>query len=94
MGVLVGWIWGRIPRLYAAASLKHDLRGHFEPLVDRYSAALCRGLIEATPHRRISSASASGIPRLYAAASLKLVGFEADVAPEPVVFRGSMPRPH
>ena len=43
---------GRIPRLYAAASLKllagHEGRGEAQ---ERYSAALCRGLIEATRRR-------------------------------------------
>ena len=37
----------------------------------RYSAALCRGLIEARNTARCGFLRASGIPRLYAAASLK-----------------------
>ena len=60
----------RIPRLYAAASLKHD--GATWTLIPRalYSAALCRGLIEANrpPGRQDVRVR---IPRLYAAASLK-----------------------
>ena len=40
----------RFPRLYAAASLKpRERRGLGEP-VPAFSAALCRGLIEATAH--------------------------------------------
>ena len=62
-----------IPRLYAAASLKRPLRLSRCLWSARYSAALCRGLIEAPndplPHPPIPR----GIPRLYAAASLKLV---------------------
>ena len=39
-----------IPRLYAAASLKHRLAvGRERGDVAEYSAALCRGLIEACP---------------------------------------------
>ena len=37
----------RIPRLYAAASLKHDLATRSAVPAGKYSAALCRGLIEA-----------------------------------------------
>ena len=62
---------GRFPRLYAAASLK---RGEgIARLAGRakFSAALCRGLIEASPHGRPARAQACGFPRLYAAASLK-----------------------
>ena len=36
-----------IPRLYAAASLKPESIGHQDAKNVRYSAALCRGLIEA-----------------------------------------------
>ena len=62
---------GRIPRLYAAASLK--LRGVVGELLDAvaYSAALCRGLIEAPSPPRRGAPRAPRIPRLYAAASLK-----------------------
>ena len=68
-----------IPRLYAAASLKPVsnaslIRTGFD---DRaYSAALCRGLIEAYARRRPTRSRLRRhgvrIPRLYAAASLKL----------------------
>ena len=37
----------RIPRLYAAASLKHRAEAALERAFPQYSAALCRGLIEA-----------------------------------------------
>ena len=60
---------GGIPRLYAAASLKPDRRAGRRLALRLYSAALCRGLIEAKPP------------------SLPCV----DTAE---VFRGSMPRPH
>ena len=60
-----------IPRLYAAASLKRrgGSNGHSRPT--RYSAALCRGLIEASSTCGTRKTRISGIPRLYAAASLK-----------------------
>ena len=35
------------PRLYAAASLKHRLLARADEQLDVFSAALCRGLIEA-----------------------------------------------
>ena len=37
------------PRLYAAASLKRVAQRHIETGRQRFSAALCRGLIEARP---------------------------------------------
>ena len=37
-----------------------------------FSAALCRGLIEATVRRRAAGSGGGSFPRLYAAASLKL----------------------
>ena len=89
---------GSIPRLYAAASLKQ-----IEALVGpsdaqpSYSAALCRGLIEASHVRRTCHRpGASGIPRLYAAASLKQDVTSATVHRQGLeqVFRGFMPRPH
>ena len=43
-----------IPRLYAAASLKLPISDHVRPAVLGYSAALCRGLIEAA--RMVSGA--------------------------------------
>ena len=72
---LVGRLGGRrarrgFPRLYAAASLKPH-RGEAVPRAGcEFSAALCRGLIEASPydlHIRMLLC----FPRLYAAASLK-----------------------
>ena len=64
-------IVGRFPRLYAAASLK--LGADLAPVLDPplFSAALCRGLIEAAsgPDRRCRRRRR--FPRLYAAASLK-----------------------
>ena len=59
-----------------------------------YSAALCRGLIEAMAHDTQASTSHLGIPRLYAAASLKHDGSERLHDGLAVVFRGFMPRPH
>ena len=60
-----------IPRLYAAASLKlySGHSGHLS--YSKYSAALCRGLIEAAPNTDLVTCGTNGIPRLYAAASLK-----------------------
>ena len=60
------------PRLYAAASLKQR-----DPVVAQldavagFSAALCRGLIEAIPASIATSRGTGRFPRLYAAASLK-----------------------
>ena len=61
----------RIPRLYAAASLKPDAAGDKITVDMRYSAALCRGLIEAPPLGAREGVREQRIPRLYAAASLK-----------------------
>ena len=60
----------------------------------KFSAALCRGLIEAAIFMPFMFSPKACFPRLYAAASLKLrvVGVICD--PERVVFRGFMPRPH
>ena len=61
----------RFPRLYAAASLKPvqvRLLGH---RVAGFSAALCRGLIEAGRAWRARASPSRRFPRLYAAASLK-----------------------
>ena len=38
---------GGFPRLYAAASLKRPIRPHQDDPTNTFSAALCRGLIEA-----------------------------------------------
>ena len=43
-----------------------------------YSAALCRGLIEAVSNSVCACISVLGIPRLYAAASLKRTGGRVD----------------
>ena len=83
-----------IPRLYAAASLKHGDVRHRVRDVEEYSAALCRGLIEALSLDRSRNNHVGGIPRLYAAASLKhhvRLSRRPDLG---VVFRGFMPRPH
>ena len=61
----------RFPRLYAAASLKparHQPRGQAHHL---FSAALCRGLIEADYAAGDDLIWREGFPRLYAAALLK-----------------------
>ena len=60
------------PRFYAAASLK--LLNHFAAVSissGRFSAVLCRGLIEAVFLRSFWWTSPIGFPRFYAAASLK-----------------------
>ena len=65
------------PRLYAAASLKP---GHEVALGKRligFSAALCRGLIEADRDGGFVLLL-PGFPRLYAAASLKLAVREGE----------------
>ena len=85
---------GGIPRLYAAASLKPTRVADRREKARRYSAALCRGLIEATWWRRAPRPGSRRIPRLYAAASLKRLGFLTRDQLLPQVFRGSMPRPH
>ena len=63
------------PRLYAAASLKLPRQFGTDTLHDGFSAALCRGLIEACPGRKCSATGSWRFPRLYAAASLKRVVF-------------------
>ena len=62
---------GGFPRLYAAASLKHEALLRDFPRARRFSAALCRGLIEAISPPRSPHPPPSSFPRLYAAASLK-----------------------
>ena len=61
----------RIPRLYAAASLKLRAVASLGGAHLLYSAALCRGLIEAATCRSTRRLRGRRIPRLYAAASLK-----------------------
>ena len=55
------------PRLYAAASLKHERLVRAVAQIEEFSAALCRGLIEASD---LSVGARVRFPRLYAAASL------------------------
>ena len=82
------------PRLYAAASLKpagmvwSTWGGH------SFSAALCRGLIEAHASTGIETSKLPGFPRLYAAASLKQLDEPLGRLSGLLVFRGFMPRPH
>ena len=59
-----------------------------------YSAALCRGLIEAPTLHTQDLIGPKGIPRLYAAASLKLLWRNERATGSSSVFRGFMPRPH
>ena len=59
------------PRLYAAASLKPYDELLAEATRLGFSAALCRGLIEAACRRSDRSTPWRRFPRLYAAASLK-----------------------
>ena len=81
------------PRLYAAASLKLQggVGGFRESM--SFSAALCRGLIEALSPCRLETSFGLGFPRLYAAASLKLRVLSTKNC-KLSVFRGFMPRPH
>ena len=51
-----------------------------------FSAALCRGLIEATAARGLSSRRGTSFPRLYAAASLKHMGLTRDATLARVCF--------
>ena len=59
------------PRLYAAASLKQLSELMHVAHVMMFSAALCRGLIEAYRTALDLSCRTTRFPRLYAAASLK-----------------------
>ena len=71
----------RFPRLYAAASLKQACRPRPGRRPGLFSAALCRGLIEAGPPTGPSCAALGRFPRLYAAASLKPPAALADDGP-------------
>ena len=84
----------RFPRLYVAASLKQGLSGAARLQASAFSAALCRGLIEATPAAPPSDSRQAGFPRLYVAASLKRDGRRGGYGGEGRVFRGFMSRPH
>ena len=81
------------PRLYAAASLK-PISGASGTTGYAFSAALCRGLIEAGSWPGSAPPPAPRFPRLYAAASLKLANEENVLTLDKPVFRGFMPRPH
>ena len=59
-----------------------------------FSAALCRGLIEASLRLVARSSAYRRFPRLYAAASLKLESRQGSGRRDEPVFRGFMPRPH
>ena len=59
-----------------------------------FSAALCRGLIEARCRENSRRYALAGFPRLYAAASLKPVVLGGGRVDGMAVFRGFMPRPH
>ena len=87
----------RFPRLYAAASLKRGVSGEYtrEPRhgVHPFSAALCRGLIEASSQLAeyadfhwFSAALCRGL--------IEAGGTPTHQAPRLLVFRGFMPRPH
>ena len=71
----------RFPRLYAAASLKLARPMNRRPPEASFSAALCRGLIEAILLRSIINTFDTGFPRLYAAASLKHLQSPLDQPP-------------
>ena len=72
----------RFPRLYAAASLKPILKGTPAFCAAAFSAALCRGLIEAAVRAAKGQENVRGFPRLYAAASLKLPFCSASFMPD------------
>ena len=59
------------PRLYAAASLKLGYFCDDVGFTGPFSAALCRGLIEACTSVELRHRRSNRFPRLYAAASLK-----------------------
>ena len=61
----------RFPRLYVAASLKPLWSGGRPGEGESFSAALCRGLIEASTARSPPTPPSGRFPRLYVAASLK-----------------------
>ena len=61
---------------------------------EAFSAALCRGLIEADTAGPTTTETVRSFPRLYAAASLKHAVLDRRTRPDACVFRGFMPRPH
>ena len=70
MGGMITYVT-RFPRLYAAASLKPARSRRTVPCLRVFSAALCRGLIEASRAAGMIRRHVGRFPRLYAAASLK-----------------------
>ena len=82
------------PRLYVAASLKDGAAGVEEEPVARFSAALCRGLIEGRAPAPRTRPPRGGFPRLYVAASLKARSGGPRLPDRRRVFRGFMSRPH
>ena len=68
--MLLLWVL-RFPRLYVAASLKPHTTHPSSSSPLMFSAALCRGLIEAGTSRATSRRIRWRFPRLYVAASLK-----------------------
>ena len=82
----------RIPRLYAAASLKHTRRFVALGPAPGYSAALCRGLIEALEEDSAWRTRMTRIPRLYAAASLKPGGAAAHHPIHPTGYSAALCR--
>ena len=84
----------RFPRLYVAASLKHLVDDAGRGEVHGFSAALCRGLIEA----RRSPRGRGGVTRGFSAALCRglieaAIERERDMTMH-YVFRGFMSRPH
>ena len=76
-----------ILRLYAAASLKQPTHRLVVQAVRVYSAALCRGLIEACRNERYHHRANTCILGLYAAASLKRPTLEDFGAHPPGILR-------
>ena len=93
----VRWPTARFPRLYAAASLKHRAPAPAPGHAHTFSAALCRGLIEAWQRAHGTGLAIRGFPRLYAAASLKpgfaLTGHIAEIR-FPRLYAAASLKPH
>ena len=81
----------RFPRLYVAASLKHAGDLVQVRRAQGFSAALCRGLIEAGWHEVRCHHCRERFPRLYVAASLKQ-GIAAREIPDVLVFSAALCR--
>ena len=83
------------PRLYAAASLKPELRrGHERDLLDGFPRLYAAASLKLGRYADGRPRAGRGFPRLYAAASLKHCRVRGDGGRHLLVFRGSMPRPH